>query len=129
MLNWQALYYMIKQLRKQAQIYGALLMDPILVYVTAADQAEADKLARALLAERLIACSNLVDHVQSCFWWQGNLDQATEVLCVFKSLRKHFSAINNRIKELHSYETPCVVALPIIDGNPDFLDWITASCS
>ncbi|MDR1242585.1 MAG: divalent-cation tolerance protein CutA [Deltaproteobacteria bacterium] len=103
-------------------------MEPVLIYVTAANRAEAEKIARVLLEERLIACSNLVDHVQSCFWWQENLDRASEVLCIFKSLRKNFSAINKRIKELHSYETPCVVALPIIDGNPDFLEWISASC-
>jgi periplasmic divalent cation tolerance protein len=104
-------------------------MDPILIYVTAADRNEAERIARALLSERLVACANILGGAQSLFWWQGNLDQADEVLCIFKSLRKHFGKINARIGELHSYETPCVAALPIIDGNPDFLEWIAASCN
>jgi periplasmic divalent cation tolerance protein len=104
-------------------------MEPILIYVTAADRNEADRIARALLSERLVACANILEGAQSLFRWQGNLEQAAEVLCIFKSVRKHFSRINARVGELHSYETPCVAALPIIDGNPDFLEWIAASCS
>jgi periplasmic divalent cation tolerance protein len=116
-------------MRKQEQTANSALTETILIYVTAANKAEADKLARTLLLERLVAGANIIDNVHSAFWWKGELTQATEAVCVFKSVRKHFNGINRRVKELHSYETPCVLALPVLDGNPDFLEWVEDSCS
>ena len=106
-------------------------MEPILVYITAANRKEADLIAETLVSEGLAACANIVSGapgISSLFRWQGRLERAEEVLCLFKSTREHFSALNRRVLELHSYETPCVGALPIVDGNPDFLEWIAASC-
>ncbi|MDR2825919.1 MAG: divalent-cation tolerance protein CutA [Deltaproteobacteria bacterium] len=116
-------------MRKQEQTATRASTDTILIYVTSANKAEADKLARTLLLEHLVAGANIIDNVHSTFWWKGELTRATEAVCVFKSVRKHFTGINKRIKELHSYETPCVLALPVLDGNPDFLEWVAASCS
>ncbi|MDL2307068.1 divalent-cation tolerance protein CutA [Desulfovibrio sp. OttesenSCG-928-C06] len=104
-------------------------MEPILVYITVADRAEADKIAAALVNEKLAACANICDGVNSLFHWQGRIDSAQETLCVLKSVRGKFAALNKRVLELHSYDTPCVVALPIIDGNPDFMAWIAESCA
>ena len=103
-------------------------MEPVLVYITAATRAEADKICSALVAEKLAACANVLEGVNSLFHWQGRIDSSREVLCMLKSTREKFAALNRRALELHSYDTPCVVALPIIDGNPDFLAWIAESC-
>jgi periplasmic divalent cation tolerance protein len=104
-------------------------MEAILIYITAADKAEAEKLASALVGERLAACANILDGVDSSFWWEGKIEHGREALCLLKSVRGKFPALRQRVLELHSYKTPCVVALPIIDGNPDFLAWISESCS
>ena len=103
-------------------------MEQILVYITTADRAEADKIAMALVSEKLAACANICEGIDSLFHWRGKIESSRESLCLLKSLREKFPALNKRVLELHSYETPCVVALPIIDGNPDFLAWIAESC-
>ena len=103
-------------------------MEQILVYITTADRAEAEKIASALVEERLAACANILDGVQSIFHWQGKIENSREALCLLKTTKSNFAALNSRVLELHSYETPCVVALPLSDGNPSFLNWITASC-
>jgi periplasmic divalent cation tolerance protein len=104
-------------------------MEAILVYITTANKAEAEKLAAALVGERLAACANIVDGIESVFWWEGKINHSREALCLLKSVPEKFPALRQRALELHSYETPCVVALPILDGNPDFLTWISESCS
>ena len=103
-------------------------MDPVLVYVTAANDEEARLLAETLVNEGLAACANIISGVRSIFRWQGRVESSTETLCLFKSTAGRFAALNRRVLELHSYETPCVVALPLADGNPAFLEWISASC-
>ncbi|MDR2891863.1 MAG: divalent-cation tolerance protein CutA [Deltaproteobacteria bacterium] len=102
-------------------------MDQILVYVTAANDEEARLLAETLVNEGLAACANIVPGITSIFRWQGKVETSTETLCLFKSTSGHFAALNRRVLELHSYETPCVVALPLVDGNPAFMKWILDS--
>ena len=99
----------------------------ILVYVSCADKAEAEKIASAVLDERLAACANVVDGMESMYWWKGKLEKARECILIFKSEQRLFERLNGKILDLHSYETPCVVALPIIRGNRAYLDWISAS--
>ncbi len=99
----------------------------IVVLATAKDETQANKIAEKLVEEKLIACANIVPGVQSVFRWEGKTDRAREVLLIFKSRRRHFSAIVNTVKALHSYDVPEVIALPIVEGNKDYLDWLTES--
>lgn len=99
----------------------------IVVLVTAKDQPQARAIARGLLNDKLIACANVVKGVESMFWWQGKIDKAGEVLLVLKTRKGLFNKVCARVKALHSYDTPEVIALPIIDGNSDYLNWIDAS--
>lgn len=99
----------------------------IVILVTAKDEAQANKIAEKLVAEKLVACANIVPGIQSIFRWQGKVDRAREVLLVLKSRRRHFSVIVKTIKAMHSYDVPEVIALPIIEGNKDYLQWITDS--
>ena len=96
----------------------------VLLYLTAANQTEARRLAKVLLQERLVACVNIVGPILSRYWWQGKLTTSREVLVLAKTRAALAQSVIRKVQTLHSYDVPCVVALPIIEGNPAFLRWI-----
>ena len=93
-------------------------------YVTADSRDEALTIGRAVVEERLAACANVLDGLTSIYWWQGALEQAGEAVLILKTRAELVDRLTSRIRDLHSYECPCVVALPIDAGNPAYLDWI-----
>jgi periplasmic divalent cation tolerance protein len=97
-----------------------------LIYVTAGSRDEALKLGRGLVEARLAACANVLDGATSIYWWQGALQQESEAVLVAKTRTELVEAVIAKVRELHSYSCPCVVALPITDGNAAYLDWIRA---
>lgn len=99
----------------------------VVVFVTAKDISEARKIASGLLEAKLIACANLVPQVQSLFWWQGKIDEANEVLLVLKTQSAKVEEIIQKVKLLHSYDVPEIIALPIDAGNGDYLKWVDES--
>lgn len=99
----------------------------IVVLVTAKDALEAKKISDQLLKKKLIVCANLIEGVESVFRWQGKIDQAKETLMILKSKQSLFKKIVKTVNAHHSYEVPEVIALPIVDGNPDYLKWIDES--
>lgn len=101
----------------------------IVVFVTAKDKQEAQKIARRLVEDKLIACANIVDGVKSVFWWQGKTDEADETLLIMKSEKRFFKKIAAAVKALHSYDLPEVIALPIVEGSADYLKWMKESLS
>jgi periplasmic divalent cation tolerance protein len=98
--------------------------DFIVVLVTAKDKAEAEKISQALIEEKLIACANIINPVASCFVWQGKIDRVQECLIVMKSRADLFAELSRRVKTLHSYEVPEILALPIVEGSADYLAWM-----
>jgi periplasmic divalent cation tolerance protein len=100
------------------------MSDARFVYITAANRADALKIGRACVEARLAACANVFDGVSSVYWWQGKLTEDSEAILVMKSRAPLIDALVARIKDLHSYTVPCVVALPIVAGNPQYLAWI-----
>ena len=96
----------------------------IIVFITTANKVEAEKISRTLLEERLIACANIINPVASFFHWKGNVDCADECLVVMKSRRDLFVALEQRVKALHSYEVPEILALPIVEGSADYMAWM-----
>jgi periplasmic divalent cation tolerance protein len=96
----------------------------ILVYVTAGSPAEGDRLARALVEERLAACVNRIAPVQSVYRWQGKVEQSEEELLIVKTRKTLFAALESRVRELHSYSVPEIIAVPIIDGSEGYLRWL-----
>ena len=96
----------------------------IVIYVTAGSTSEASRLARALVEERLAACVNQIGPIQSLYRWEGKLEESVEQLLIIKSRKDLFPALEKRVRELHSYSVPEIVALPIIDGSPDYLRWL-----
>lgn len=96
----------------------------IIIFVTAKDKTDAEQLSQSLLKDRLIACANLVSPIDSFFYWANKIDKAEECLIIMKSRSDLFSQILERVKGLHSYEVPEVLAFPIVEGSKDYLDWM-----
>lgn len=99
----------------------------IIIFITAANKKEASRIAAALLKERLAACVNVVGKIDSFFWWQGKIDNAGEYLLLVKSRKEKLASIVKLVKSLHSYETPEIIAVPVIAGEKKYLDWIDES--
>ena len=98
----------------------------VALYVTCGSADEALKLGRALVEERLAACANVLAPHTAIYRWEGEVQQDAESGLLLKTRRDLVDRAAARIKALHSYTVPCVVALPILGGNPDFLAWIVA---
>jgi len=96
----------------------------VVIFITTGTDEEAHEVAGALLKNRHAACVNILPKISSIFWWHDKLDSAQESLLIVKSKASLLSEIVRLVKEVHTYETPEIVALPIIGGNPDYLDWI-----
>lgn len=101
-------------------------MSHSLIYVTAPDRQAALKIARVLVEERLIACANVLDGATSLYWWEGRVQEEQEAVLIAKTGSDAVAAVIDKVKEIHDYSCPCVVAVPIAAGNPAFLDWISA---
>jgi periplasmic divalent cation tolerance protein len=101
--------------------------EAIVVMVTCADDAQAEKIAECLVQERLAACANIAGRVRSVFRWQGAISRESETLLLMKTRPELFDRLARRVKELHSYEVPEVIALPIVDGSPDYIAWVLES--
>lgn len=96
----------------------------VVVLVTAENEEEAVRIARVLVNERLAACVNIVDHVRSIYRWEGQESEGRESLMLVKTTRARFAALQERILALHSYQTPEIIALPILEGFAGYLGWI-----
>lgn len=94
------------------------------LYVTTSGPDEAETIARTLIGERLVACANVLGEARSFYWWNGAVEDTVETVLVLKTKRTLVDAATQRIKALHSYDCPCVIALDIDGGNTDFLNWI-----
>ncbi len=94
------------------------------VYVTVSSREEANQIGRALVTERLVACVNIFDGMQSLYWWNDRVESADEVVLLGKTRPERVDAVTERIKALHSYECPCVVTWQVDAGNPDYMAWI-----
>lgn len=99
-------------------------MEKKLIYVTVSNRAEAEKIAKATVGERLAACANIFDGITSVFYWEEKLCTGPEAALILKTTESCTGALTARIKELHSYACPCITVLPIQGGNADFLNWI-----
>lgn len=101
----------------------------IVLFITTASTEEAQRIASVLLNKRKAACVNIVSKISSFFWWQEKLVSAQESLLIIKTKTSILNEIVNLVKEHHSYNIPEIIALPIIGGNQDYLEWIGKSVS
>jgi len=100
-------------------------MKEIVVFVTSGSEDEANRLARVLVEEKLAACVNIISEVKSLYWWKGKIESSKEWMLVVKTQERLVKRVVKKVKEIHSYEIPEVIALPIVEGNTDYLQWIS----
>lgn len=103
------------------------MTDKLVVLVTVGNPREARKIAKVLVNARLAACVNISTAVQSIYRWQGKIETGREVLLVIKTSREIFPELQAEIRKLHSYATPEIICLPIIDGSREYLEWLGQS--
>jgi periplasmic divalent cation tolerance protein len=96
----------------------------VIIFVTASDYDEAKNIGKTLVEERLVACANVIRDVHSIYWWKGEIEESGEALLVLKTKREKVAAVAKRVGELHSYENPEVIAVPISEGKKEYLDWV-----
>lgn len=99
-------------------------MKAIFVYVTCPDIDLAKQLANLLVLEKLAACANIYPDIYSIYQWQEELHEDKEVVLLLKTSEDKFDQLSAKIKELHSYECPCILALPVLKANKEYLDWM-----
>ena len=98
--------------------------DYVQVFVTAGSLEEAKTIAGAIVEQRLAACVQVIGPMHSAYWWQGQMETAEEYLCLMKTNRRVFRSLETAIKEVHSYETPEILAMPVVEGSEDYLFWL-----
>ena len=95
-----------------------------LVYITAKNKEEARKIGKELLKVRLAACVNIVDKMNSLYWWEGKIQDDNEAVLIAKTKESLVKELVEKVKSIHSYSCPCIISLPILDGNKEYLDWL-----
>jgi len=104
------------------------MTDKLIVLVTCGSAKEARRIAKAVVEQKLAACVNILDaRVQSIYRWKGRIESAKEVLLVIKTSRRRFAVLEKKIRQLHSYDEPEIIALPIVAGARGYLRWIADS--
>ena len=100
----------------------------VVVLITCGSRAEAKKIARVLVSQRLAACVNIIaTPVESIYRWKGKVESGREILLLAKTSRARFTALRDAVQQLHSYDVPEIIALPIVAGSPDYLSWLDDS--
>ena len=99
-------------------------MSALLVMSMFPDAEDARRIARTLVEEQLAACANLIPGAESIYWWKGVIESSSEVLAFFKTTEDQYQCFESRLKELHPYETPEIVAIQPSDGLPAYLQWV-----
>lgn len=100
-----------------------------LVYITAADEEEAQEIGRAMVEARLAACANVLPGMVPIFRWEGAIDEGRESVLILKTTQSRVDALVDAVEAMHSYDCPCAVVLPIVGGSRAFLDWISQETS
>lgn len=100
------------------------MVEALVVYITAPNEEEGAKIARALVEERLAGCVNMVKPIRSIYRWHENIEDDTEILMIVKTQKRLFESLENRVGELHSYTVPEIIAVPVVEGSRDYLKWL-----
>lgn len=95
-----------------------------MVYITTKDSTQAKELGEKVVAQRLAACANIIERIDSFYHWKGNLEKDEEGLLILKTKVSLYPQLEEFIKKHHTYTVPCILAYPILQGNPDYLKWL-----
>ena len=105
------------------------MTDKVVVLTTCSSAEEAGRIAQALVEKRLAGCVNVVSSIRSVYRWEGRVNDEPEVLLVIKTSRTLFDQVRRTVEKLHSYQVPEVICLPVIDGAPNYLNWLSTAVS
>ena len=100
------------------------MMGLSLLYITVKEKTEAQSISKVLLEERLIACANITDNMSSMYWWEGAIQSEKECVLIVKTKKELVEAVTDKVKEMHSYDCPCVLELKVEGGNVDYISWL-----
>ncbi len=103
--------------------------EALLVLSTFPDVETARRISRQLVEERCAACANLLPAVDSIYWWEGKVESGNETLVFFKTSAARYEALETTLRQLHPYEVPEIIALPLAAGLPEYLEWVAKSCA
>jgi periplasmic divalent cation tolerance protein len=95
-----------------------------LVYITTSGEEESKKIGRTIVEERLAGCVNIIPTIKSLYWWKGEIEDDNESILIVKTKVGNIENIIKRVKEIHSYENPAILAIPIIEGSKTYLDYL-----
>jgi len=95
-----------------------------LIYITTSGQDESESIGRRLVEERLAACVNIIPSIKSIYQWMGEIEEDSESVLIVKTAQELTPEIVKRVKELHSYDNPCIISIPITGGSRDYLEWL-----
>ncbi len=98
----------------------------IVIYVVCANASEAMRIGETAVAARLAACANILPGMASIYHWQGKIEQAQESVLLLKTRADLFEACADKVRALHGYTVPCIIALSVTSGTPDYLEWLMA---
>lgn len=95
-----------------------------IVYITCSNEEEAIKIGKHIVEERLGGCSNIINNMKSIYWWENTVEEDEEVVLLIKTLDEKVKDIIKRVKELHSYDNPCILAIPTISHSDSYYEWL-----
>jgi len=99
-----------------------------LVYITHENRRKAKALARRLVEERLVACVNIIPQTEAIYWWKGKVAECPEAALLCKTTPKNVPKLIKRVRQLHTYEIPCVLVLKVETGNKEYIEWLCKEC-
>ena len=102
--------------------------EPIVVFLTAPSAEEATRIAEMLVSRQLAACVQILPEIKSIYVWKNELQREQEVLMLAKTTRARFAELEREVREMHSYETPEIIAVSMVEGSADYLKWLMSSC-
>lgn len=105
-----------------------MAVEVLLVLSTFPDAATARRIGRQLVEEHCAACANILGQVESIYWWEKKVESANETLVLFKTTADRYAALETTLRQLHPYEVPEIIALPVAAGLSSYLDWVAADC-
>jgi periplasmic divalent cation tolerance protein len=99
-------------------------MDYLIAYITAKDAEEARKMGEIVVKQKLAACANIIQPVESIYWWKGRIEKGKEAVLLLKTKSSLADRLVSAVKELHSYDVPCIDLIAVADGNHDYFKWL-----
>ena len=95
-----------------------------LIYITCADKNEASNIGKTLVENRLCACCNIIKEIDSIYWWNEELEEDSESVLIAKTLEDNVTSVISKVKEIHSYDNPCILTIPVLKTTKEFEDYI-----